>query len=1108
MSRFFVLAMIATVVPSAASAQILGTDPSGFPMRQWLVSLPGNTDVQLSTGDLVNLPGYSPANSILSIRPNGNHLAVAGSDGCGANVGPSCFTFHTSGTTGSSVSYVVMLRGYRSSTPGQTTVWYQPAGAPAWTQITAGATTFGGSVAHVTHASGSTHVRYDTLMRPGGNTDHLLWLAETNEWRVRRVAAVGSGPVGNLARMDFNPTSLALIGTFRLVFGGTAGAGPIRVVRNEPFNPPVDDRDGDGLSRLLELSLDSCDSTSDPNPSPGFSCAALPGCSPSAGNPVCDWSLDDSDHDGIPDYAEVYGYDDPLLWIPLWGADPAHADVFVEIDALDQVDTTPGVLDPVCDGFASLNAIGGDVSVPFAARFAAAYAGYPASSNPNGLPGLSVHLDVGLANPNLLDTTWGNWGGGNTCVIQDGVFNGLGELLCPGYGNYYDGAPAGCTAAVAPSRRWAFFWALDAGVPGAAPGQGGGRAYYARDLAHHVHELGHCGHLFHSGPQGSTAERSNDFGAVRPNYISRMNYRFQDTGLTTGANASDWAAITFSSSRLGNSAMSLAAGAADETCPFGVGFDPSYLALATTGGGGYYRMSAASLVLGGTTPGCWDIDWNEDAAAPGPASYDRVYSNYRRDARWSRLGTARTARSSPDMAVAADTLLYASVEPSAGSWRVALRADGTGDCNAEPIGLRSAGYEASNAEFASSGSYPGCYRPGTPYYPQTTTIPIGSLTADAVAVVGASVAGASGPIPGVVLVTSQAGTIRWTRLGVARNTGVSEEATFTALAANVAVPGAVAASMVVGEREPDLVRLPATGEVLLSYLDTGGTVRVAGLPSGGSAFRTAVPATTGVVAITSRVAPSLVEIQGQIWMATTDPSDAIQLWRLGGTSATNIESRAWELRATLGATTTFRPTLAAMRDREDFAGGAYRLGVLFLLNTSHLWWFVSDPSAFDTFSFPAFPWAGGAFGLGSVESLAPAALFDTRSYVAWDLRLLRETPIGCAGCAGTCTNGSCLIGGDPVSIEFTAPFARGPAVGTFTDYDDWRGLAWGFCESLAGANGVAPAGWVRACGPQPIFSEPLPGGGMSIVAAPAWNDSASYPHLYEPRPASICAPAL
>lgn len=1114
------LLLVMSLTASSASAQILDSDLAGFPLRQVTVNLQANTTYEFSTGGyvsgtfnpaLVALPGNpgTGPDSVLSIRAVLSHIASMGSDGCGANIGPSCFTWTTPVAPSGTIPWILMLRAYRSTTPGQTRLWYRVVGAPTWTEATAGSNiSFGGDARDVQFVSGVTRRIYDTVLRPGLNSSHSIWLVETNEWRTRRVNSAGG--VANAARIDINPTAIGLVGTYRVVYGGEVAAGPIRLVQNDAF---ASDADGDGLSTVLEVALKTCDSTTSPDPSPGFSCASFPGCSISAlGNPVCLYSMQDTDHDGLLDYDEVYGYDDPQLWLPLWGANPAHMDAFIEVDALDHIDEFAGVVDPTCSSWSNPTAISGSPTstVSFPVAFADAMNDMPAANNPDGLPGLSSHLDLGLTNSVPTDASWGNFGGGRSCVVQEG------RPECPTWQQYLNATPSTCavngtTPAITAVRRNYFFWSLDAAT--LLGGNGAGMGYYADDVANHVHEFGHDMWLQHSGPTGSAAERSSDAANMRPNYPSRMNYRYTMVGAYDGSLPA-WTNFSYSFGTLaavGGGSLSMRSGDLPELCPFGVGVNPTFLTLPRPGAGSSsaFEQMWPGNVVASTAPGCaggFDVDWNEDwfgtpdwfllgPAFPGNAtggppstpSYDRVYGEFRRVNRASEIGVTRAVRSAPDLAVASDVLLMTSLEPNGGGgWFVTLRGDGSGDCNEIPIGLRDPAYQASHPEFVSAGSYPGCYRPGT------ASQPFGASSTDGVAVAGAPVGTGGGvTTPGAHFILNQSGVVSWRSLSIVRAAATAQEFTYAGIS-TMSFPSWPAASTAWGRREPDITRMLTTGEMLLAYVSTTNEVRVASLAAASLTWSANAPAVNaaGGATITSNHAPSLVHIFGQTFLATTAiPGNQVQVWQLAGSTSTPAQNRPWTLFTTLTDTSTMRPTLAAMRSRDDATGAQWRLAVTFADAASTTWWWVTPPIAFGgTFTFSS---AAGAVsqmwaaptGTGDPGPTAPAMTWDDRSYIVpdRDLRVLIDR------------------GSPSVSRLRFSPFGRGPAPGRYTDYNDWMTVRWGLCRSLAGMNSVSPVD--RICGPQPVYAEPLAGGGMGSTIAPAWNDEVVYPYLYEPRPA-------
>lgn len=98
-------------------------------------------------------------------------------------------------------------------------------------------------------------------------------------------------------------------------------------------------------------------------------------------------------------------------------------------------------------------------------------------------------------------------------------------------------------------------------------------------LASWPHEIGHLGRLAHSGPDASTVltvpgplPNFAEFGHYRPNYPSRMNYRYAEMGGQDGSLAAEWSAFSF-----GNALLNGADGrghdplAAHELCPEGPG---------------------------------------------------------------------------------------------------------------------------------------------------------------------------------------------------------------------------------------------------------------------------------------------------------------------------------------------------------------------------------------------------------------------------------------------------------------------------------------------------------------------------------------------------------
>jgi hypothetical protein len=180
------------------------------------------------------------------------------------------------------------------------------------------------------------------------------------------------------------------------------------------LNDINNDQDGDGLGAGLEGALGTCDQKPCYQPSnPSYSVV----------------EPRDTDGDGISDYLEVFGketlqiFQPPhILYLPAWGANPRHKDMFIEVDYLggyvnqdphpfiynaSAYDTTPPQGQPrggQHDLHESLLAI------------QQAFNKHGSSwslKNPDGQHGVSLHFDVGYQAPTGYETLYGNWGGSN-----------------------------------------------------------------------------------------------------------------------------------------------------------------------------------------------------------------------------------------------------------------------------------------------------------------------------------------------------------------------------------------------------------------------------------------------------------------------------------------------------------------------------------------------------------------------------------------------------------------------------------------------------------------------------------------------------------------------
>ncbi|MCU0672437.1 MAG: hypothetical protein MUE69_06560 [Myxococcota bacterium] len=676
-------AVLAT--PRAGDAQVLVNESTGTPVPLAFVYLNAGTTYYFTTAVTSPLvPGGATQNPVLTLMSDWN-VRVAGAQFCGSfDFTRACFTY----TPTTSNLYMLVLHGDNTLSPGRATVWQsQSAYCTNSSCSDLGATgevriwndvAFGGDTVTVT-APTSGRVHYHTLHRPGNAIFHTLFARTTTAAnfpeRISRIAFngwSGTGRIRGTVKFDTtNPTTFGIDGTREWVVGPSFPdqLGAVRLVRNRWFESGADG-DGDGLSYQVELDLDTCDEAFD-GVRPGVLCSQLHIECQSGGDPSqCHRLLRDTDSDGLRDDLEVYGFDSASvtskdLRFPQWGADPRHMDVFVEMDfMLPKSRITLPPFDVCTDyewgdfGASSPRDVRwlGSREYPRTAPVTGLYRNFfdslesvyeqsPATLNADGTSGISVHFDVGVTNPDPLDTRWGSWGGGNTCVqVEYANIQPSDPIYCGRDEAYNNDMRCNCPSNVCfdPERRPMFRYAVDGHDGG---GQALGPKYAAGFTAVHVHELAHTLGLDHGGPYGSLGAVYEGEANLRPTYPSRISYLHQDYGGLRGEGDTNsggifsemsfsdasWATRPFSTrNMLETNPIAGANLILMRRSPqmFGDSSGPG-----GNLGGGWHR------VLNCTTPGACNVDWNLDDSING--SSDNRLMMFRQDKRLSE-GTHST----------------------------------------------------------------------------------------------------------------------------------------------------------------------------------------------------------------------------------------------------------------------------------------------------------------------------------------------------------------------------------------------------------------------------------------------------------------------------------
>lgn len=439
-------------VASSADAANVFRDLDASPVVRTSVSLVAGATYTIETSDLAS--GVDTVLHVWGPDASGVVRTIASNDDYpGSRASRVTFVAPRTG------SYDVVVHAFAGTTQGTGNVKLNGA-------VIATGAYFGGTRAYVPTGN----YRYESALAPAGSTDTMLYALDCSG------ALVGSdddGGVGYASRFSATNVCSVIVASYSAAARGGASL---------YANDYTADADGDGLGVDLERALGTCDNKTDA----GCSSVAL---------------TTDTDRDGLPDAAEVFGIDDPSQpqHLPRWGANPRHKDMFVEVDFVAPLTGVPWS-DATSTELAKLFGAGSGADL----------------ANPDGLPGIRMHFDVGI-DPTSASyrTAYGNWGGSNLSSVGD-----------------YSKAPDTQRAAV---RAGVFRYAL-------ATASGGGQGFgdrlgwgTASGVGALAHELGHTAGLAHHGHDAWGA--MND----KPNYPSIMNYAFPYTagyGFSLGKNPS------------------------------------------------------------------------------------------------------------------------------------------------------------------------------------------------------------------------------------------------------------------------------------------------------------------------------------------------------------------------------------------------------------------------------------------------------------------------------------------------------------------------------------------------------------------------------------------
>ncbi|CAA9295464.1 MAG: hypothetical protein AVDCRST_MAG93-4221 [uncultured Chloroflexia bacterium] len=477
-----------TARPAAGWTTGGGTvDGIATPLPEFRLNLTAGRAVTITTSAAST--GSDPVLHLLTTR--GVQLAVDDNSGGGTNAR---LSYRPSVT----MTVIVALRARTTGTAGTANLLINGA---MWRP----AVRFGGWQLQVQNLRANETI--GTIRLPNGaGPSHIMYVLKADGLGVERWQS-GGGVAG---ATSYRPT--VALGTRRLIIAvpSSGKSGPVRFFRNDT-GLRAHDPDNDGLGTELETALGTCSNLTSV-----------------ARNFECNRAADarDTDGDGISDGWEVLGRGDvwPHQALPLWGANPLHKDLFVEVDFMLRApgETAQRMSPTVARQFASVY----QDEIGTTSALIKAYHG-AVLVNPDGLAGVAVHMDTGVAPAMPADATlYGDWGG-YTAVppvqASDGSWGGVHPDVS-------------WKTNMAAARRGIFRYALPYSSGGGSVALNSftwaAGIHGAFTLAH---ESGHAMGLDHNGPPAPAGVVDAN---CKPNYPSLMNYAYLDgtVGFADGLN--------------------------------------------------------------------------------------------------------------------------------------------------------------------------------------------------------------------------------------------------------------------------------------------------------------------------------------------------------------------------------------------------------------------------------------------------------------------------------------------------------------------------------------------------------------------------------------------